>query len=184
MATQKALLDRVVGAIHAYAAERYQELRFGAAVETALEVVRAEVDARISSLVPDGLPMLTAAFESAVSEHPEHWANAASTCRRLLKLAADSLRPAGPDKKLADGKTVRMGDGNYINRLMDWIVTASESETGADITAADIEQLGHRLDSADGAGQKGAHDKVDRFEASRFITGTYLVLGDLLRLRG
>jgi hypothetical protein len=100
---RKDLLDRVVGAIHAYAAERYQELRFGAAVETAFEVVRVDVDARITGLIPDGLSMLTAAFENAVSDQPEHWANAASTCRRLLKLAADALRPVGPDKELPDG---------------------------------------------------------------------------------
>jgi hypothetical protein len=59
-----------------------------------------------------------------------------------------------------------------------------ESETVADMITADVEYLGRRLDAADGAGQKGAHDRVDRFEASRFITGTYLILGDLLRLRG
>ena len=186
MTLRKALLDTVLGSIHAYAGERYQELRFGAAVETAFEVVRVDVDARVTRLIPDGLPMLTAAFENAVSDQPEHWANAASTCRRLLKLAADAVRPAGPDKALPGGKRVLMGDGNYINRLVDWIVTSAESETAANMITADLEYLGRRLDApaADGAGHKGAHDRVDRFEASRFITGTYLVLGDVLRLRG
>jgi hypothetical protein len=56
-----------------------------------------------------------------------------------------------------------MGDGDYIKRLMDLNATSTESTTGAHITAADIEDLGHRLDAADGAGQK-AHDYVDRFE--------------------
>lgn len=79
-----------------YVAARYQELRFGAAVETAFEVVRREVDATIGDLVPDALPKLSAALESATSSNPEHWANAASTCRRLLKAAADVLRPPGP----------------------------------------------------------------------------------------
>jgi AbiTii len=45
------LLDRVVGAIHAYVADRYQELRFGSAVETAFSVVRQEVDGTIAELV-------------------------------------------------------------------------------------------------------------------------------------
>jgi hypothetical protein len=125
--------------------------------------------------------MIAAAFENATSDQPEHWQNAASTCRRLLMTAADRLRPAGPD---VDGR--KMGPGNYINRLVDWIVSAAENDTAAKMIAADLEYLGPRLDAADKAGQNGAHvgkTPVTRLEASRFITGTYLVLGDILRLR-
>jgi hypothetical protein len=32
------------------------------------------------------------------------------------------------------------------------------------------------------AGHKGAHAEVSRFDASRFVTGTYLLLGDILRI--
>jgi AbiTii len=173
------LLDRVIGALYDYVAARYQELRFGAAVETAFEVVRREVDATIGDLVPDALPKLSAALESATSSNPEHWANAASTCRRLLKAAADVLRPPGPP---VHGR--QMGDAQYINRLVDWIVDQAESETVAAMIRSDLEYLGQRLDAVQGAGSKGAHAEVDRFAASRFITGTYLLLGDILRLSG
>lgn len=175
-------VDQVVGSIHEYVLSKYQELRFGSAVETSFEIVRAEVDARIASLVPDALPMLSAALENATSDSREHWANAASTCRRLLKLVADAIRPPGPPVATPSGKAVQMGDGNYINRLVDWIAAHSESETMAGMISRDLEHLGERLDAADKAGQKGAHDQVGRFEASRYITGTYLLLGDLLRL--
>lgn len=179
IARQQAILDKIVGSLHAYVAERYQELRFGSAVESAFEVVRREVDSSIANLVPDALPMLSSAFENATSNNSEDWANAAGTCRRLLKAAADELRPPGPE---VDGR--KMGEGNYINRLVDWISSKSESETAAKIITADLAYLGERLDASDGAGQKGAHGNVDRFDASRFITGTYLVLGDILRLAG
>jgi hypothetical protein len=174
-------LDKVVGAIHEYVGARYQELRFGAAVESAFQVVRKQVDGAIASLVPEGLSMIAAAFENASSNQPEHWQNAASTCRRLLMIAADRLRPPGPD---VGGR--KMGPGNYINRLVDWIVNQAESETAARMITADLEYLGPRLDAADSAGQKGAHvgsRPVTRLDASRFITGTYLVLGDILRIR-
>jgi len=180
--TRRELLDHILGAIHGYVAERYQELRFGAAIETAFSVIRADVDGRIAELVPGALPMITAAFENAGSELPEHWANAASTCRRLLKLAADVLRPPGPDKALPNGKTVHMGDGQYVNRLVDWIAAAAESETEGALVIADLEYLGRRLDAADAGGHKGAHEHVTRLQASRYITGTYLLLGDILRL--
>src|SRR5579872_6147066 len=120
-------IDGVLGAIHEYAAARYQELRFGDTVESAFDRIRARVDADIAALVPGALPRLSAAFENTSSTSPEHWANAASTCRRLLKEVADVLRPAGPD---VDGR--KMGDENYINRLIDWLVSQSMSDTTRD----------------------------------------------------
>jgi hypothetical protein len=157
--------------------ERHQELWFGAAAETAFETVRATVDARIAELVPEAPGMLAAAFENAASNNPEHWAGAAATCRRQLKTAADSLRPPGPD---VSGR--KMTDAHYINRLVDWIVQQSESETGADFIVAELEYLGRRLDAVDDAGHKGAHATVSRLDAASFLTGTYLALGDVLVL--
>ncbi len=170
-----------MSALHEYAASRYQELRFGSAVETAFEVVRAEVDGAIASLVPGALPMLSAAFENEVSDNPEYWANATATCRRLLKEVADVLSPPGPVKQVGS-KTIQMGAENYVNRLVDWIQGHSTSETAVAMITADLEYLGNRLDASDQAGHKGAHSEVGRYDASRFITGTYLLLGDVLRL--
>jgi hypothetical protein len=177
IASQTKVVDRVVGAIYIYVTNVNHALRFGSAAETAFEVVRAEVDLRLSTLIPDALPKLSAAFESASSTNPEHWANAASTCRRLLKAAADALRPPGEEKDRR-----KMTDAAYINRLVDWIKSQATSTTAAQMIAADLEYLGRRLDAADQAGHKGAHDEVDRLDASRFVVGTYIVLGDILRL--
>lgn len=127
--------------------------------------------------MPDGPQKLAAAFENAASENPEHWANAASTCRRLLKATADALRPPGEP---VNGR--EMSDEHYINRLVDWIVNQTESETAADVVTVELEYLGRRLDASNNAGHKGAHTEVTRFDASRFLTGTYLSLGDVLRL--
>jgi AbiTii len=177
--SRQAIVDKVVGALFSYVVERHQELRFGAAVETAFETVRTEVDNRIGLLVPDAPGMLSAGLENAASDNPEHWASAAAICRRLLKAAADALRPAGDP---VNGHP--MTDSHYINRLVDWIVSQSESNTAAEMITADLDHLGRRLDAADDAGQKGAHAAVERFDAARFLTGTYLLLGDVLRLAG
>jgi hypothetical protein len=48
---------------------------------------------------------------------------------------------------------------------------------------SDLSYHGHRLDAALDAGHKGTHAEVSRFDASRFVTGTYLLLGDVLGLR-
>jgi hypothetical protein len=108
---------------------------------------------------------------------PEDWASAAATCRRLLKAAADALRPPGPDR---DGHN--MDDAHFINRLIDWIGEQAASETAAEMISSDLAYLGRRLDAVLDGGHKGAHTEVTRFDASRFVTGTYLLLGDILRL--
>lgn len=173
----KRILVDVVTAVHLWASGVDHRLRFGSAVQTAFEVVRREVDRSIDALVPNAAEKLSAAFENAASDKAEHWANATSTCRRLLKLAADTLRPPGPD---VDGR--KMDDEHYINRLMDWIASQSDSETSANLIGAEVEYLDARLHAINKAGHKGAHSEVGRTDASRFLVGTYLVLGDILRL--
>ena len=169
--------DKVVGSIHLWTTQRFYELRFGAAAEDAFAVVRATVDGQIASLLPDAVQRVSVAFENASSPDSEQWSNAAAGCRRLIKAAADALRPPGPN---VNGR--KMGDENYINRLVDWVVSQSQSDTYRDTVIADLEFLGKRLDSLTDAGNKGAHAEVTRFEASRYVTGTYLLLGDVLQL--
>jgi hypothetical protein len=175
---QQAILAKVLGSFHDYASARYHELRFGAAVEMAFEVVRNEVDGSIASVIPGALTKLAAAFENASSDNSEHWASAAATCRRLLEAVADALQPPDPD---VDGRS--MGQANYINRLVHWISERSESGTLKNLVVSDLEYLGNRLDAVADAGHKGAHTEVSRLDPSRFVTGTYLLLGDILSLQ-
>lgn len=176
---QRAIIGAVVGALHSYVAEKEVELRFGSAVEGAFSNVRSVVDSRIADLVPEAAVMLAAAFENASSGNSEHWANAASTCRRLLKAVADALRPAGSP---ANGRA--MTDDKYINRLVDWIVgQGGVGGTFKDVVTSDLENFGKRLDALDDAGHKGAHSTVTQYDASRFIAGVYLLLGDILAIR-
>ncbi|MFF7866187.1 hypothetical protein ACFZCT_06960 [Streptomyces qaidamensis] len=172
-------LDKILGAIHQWVTGIHYELRFGAAVEDAFTVVRSSVDGNIAKLVPDAVMRLSSAFERSVSDNPEDWAGAASTCRRLIKSVADELRPPGEPV----GKRP-MTDAHFINRLVDWIVNRPGlSETQRDVIVTDLEYLGRRLDAFADAGNKGAHADVTKYEASRYITGTYLFLGDVLKLQ-
>lgn len=172
-------IENVLAAIHSYVSEKEVELRFGAAVETAFGQVRGVVDAQIADLAPEAATKLSSAFENATSENAEDWANAAATCRRLIKAVADALRPPGPD---VNGR--KMGNDQFINRLVDWIVTSQQAGgTATDVIVGDLQYLGKRLDAFADAGHKGAHAEVTRYEASRFITGTYLLIGDILQLR-
>lgn len=174
---QQGTLDRVIGSLHTFAAAKYQELRFGDAVETIFDSIRAQVDANIAKLVPDALPILTTALENAREDNPIQWTNAAKACRDLLKATADALRPAGKPKQ---GRA--MTDKHYVNRLVDWIEVNSTSSSSRRLVVSDLDDLGKRLDAVNTGGNKGAHTKVTKFEAARFIVGTYMVIGDILSL--
>lgn len=172
------ILGKIIGAIHTYVAEKHLELRFGAAVETSFTRVRGVVDARVAELVPGATRSLATAFENAASSDPAQWANAATACRRLLKEIADELRPAGPP---VAGRA--MTDDKYINRLIDWIQQQPGiGGTMERVVTADLEDFGKRIDAFADAGNKGAHASVTQYEASRFISGVYLLVGDILAL--
>lgn len=173
----RGVLDKVLGSIHLFVARKYQELRFGAAVESAFDEVRGAVDSRIAELVPDALPLLTTALENASTDNPVQWTNAAKACRDLIKATADALQP--PSSPISGRE---MTDANYINRLAYWIEQHSQSETKGVMVKSDLEHFGKRIDAVTNGGHKGAHGKVTRADASRYIVGTYLLLGDVLAL--
>ncbi|MDO4027556.1 hypothetical protein [Clavibacter michiganensis] len=154
------------------------ELRFGNAVEDALGTLRSRVDASIAFMAPLAATKLASAFENASSGHEEDWANAAATCRRVLKEIADALRPAGPQ---VNGR--KMSDDAYVNRLIDWIENQGVGGTLREVVVSDLGDFGKRIDALAGAGHKGAHSEVTKYEAARAITGTYLLIGDILDLR-
>ena len=178
------VIEKVIGAIYQYTSSVYQELRFGSAVSTAFDNLRSTVDRQISSLVPGATPILTTALENAQTDDPEQWRNAAQACRDLVKATADSLRPPGPDVNGLGKRIIKMGDSNYVNRLIDWIDSKTSSKTKKGLVASDLEHLGDRLDAATDSGNKGAHAAVTKLDASRFIVGTYILLGDILSLNG
>jgi hypothetical protein len=171
------LLDKILGAVHDYVAEKEVELRFGNAIETSFVRIRDRADNAIARLVPGVARQLAAAIELVGSDNPEHWSDAAAYCRKLIKAVADELQPIGSD---IGGRA--NGPDNYINRLVFWIQEREPSETAREVMVSDLEYLGRRLDSFAGAGNKGAHATVDQHDADRFIVGTYVLLSDTLHL--
>ena len=177
ISSNQATLDKIMGTIHMYVSRTYQELRFGAAVESAFQSVRNAVDSQITQLIPGALPILTTALENAQTENQVQWNNAAKGSRDLIKAAADALRPPGEPKSGRE-----MTDDKYINRLVDWIQTNIQSGSKKELLKSELEHLGERLDAVTGGGHKGAHSDVSKQDASRYIVGTYLLLGDILQL--
>ena len=81
--------------------------------------------------------------------------------------------------------SISLGPDNYINRLVCFVDDNAESERFAAIAGSQLSFLGDRLDALFRAAQKGSHATIStRDEADRCVVYTYMVVGDLLQLKG
>jgi len=172
--------------LYSYALRRNHELKFSGIADDIFSRVREKVDGRIGDSVPTAVQKLSAVYENLTSENPEDWSNAVHSCRRILQDLADAIYPAREDIIVDAGgkpKTVKLGPDNYVNRIVTFLQTRSDSERFQAIVGSHLSYIGERLDSVFQAAQKGSHTTiVTRDEADRYVVYTYLVVGDVLSL--
>jgi hypothetical protein len=173
--------------IHRHVLRKHYELKFSGIADDVFTRIRDRVAATIGRLIPDAVQRLTAVYENLRSDNPEDWSNAVHSCRRILQDLADVVFPPRDEQRVkqVEGKTIqiKLGQENYINRIMAFVEDASSSERFQDLVGSHISFLGDRLDSILSAANKGSHDTiVSREEADRYVVYTYLLVGDTLSL--
>lgn len=173
--------------IYQYALRVHHELKFSGIADDIFTRVRQRTDDKIGRLLPISIQKVTAVYDSLSSENPENWSNAVHSCRRILQDLADVLFPPTDEEKLieVDGKKrpVKLGKEQYINRIIAFVESSSQSKRYEEIIGSHLGFLGDRLDSAFKAAQKGSHDTiVSKEEADRYVIYTYLLIGDILSL--
>lgn len=174
--------------IYRYVAERYVQLKFSSKIFDLFSEVRSEVDQSLNRIVASSQDKLESIQVNLQSKNPEDWANAVHTCRKLLQDTADAVYPARdePKKKQVNGKeiSIALGADNFINRLVCFVEDNVASDTYASVVGSHLGYLGDRLDAIFSATQKGSHSPIkERSEADRYCIYTYLILGDILRLK-
>jgi hypothetical protein len=175
--------------LHTYVVQKNLELKFSAIAGDAFARIRESVDTNIGKTVPDATQKFTAIYDNLRSNNSEDWSNAVHGCRRVLQDLADALLPATdvPRQKQVGNKTVSisLGAENYINRLICYAEDNSASDRFSAIVGSQLSFLGDRLDALFRAAQKGSHGMIStREEADRCVVYTYMLVGDLLQLKG
>lgn len=143
---------------------------------------RREADEKLEALAPSVLEKLTSIYGNLNSENPEDWANAVHSCRRILTDLADALYPPRDEPVVVNGKTIKVGKDQYINRLVQFIASKAGSKTFSNVVGADLSSIGMRLDAIYDAVCKGTHAEITKDEASRYIIHTYLLISDIVSL--
>lgn len=75
-----------------------------------------------------------------------------------------------------------MTDDKFVSRLWQYISENMAGRTSGEMMLAQLDDLGHRLDTVYGMTCKGVHADISEFEANQSVIQTYLLIGDLLRL--
>jgi hypothetical protein len=174
--------------IYSYALRKHYELKFSGIADDIFSRTRERVDSCIGKYIPEAVQKLSAIHDNLRSENAEDWSNAVHGCRRILQDLADAIFPPQKEDRITKTEkgetlTIKLGKGQYINRLMAFIEEHSSSKRFKQIVGSHLSFIGERLDSIVEAAQKGTHDIiVSPQEADRYVIYTYMVVGDILSL--
>jgi len=179
-------LQEVKAKVYKYGLTIYFQKRFSGISQEIFESTRMMVEIKLKELVPESVKKFISIYDNLKSDNVEDWSNAVHSCRKLLKDVADKLFPPNPDgfDVIERGcKSIKVGDENYINRLVCYIQDRSGSDTYKSVIGSNLQYTGERIDAISDAIQKGSHTDIkSRYEAERFVIYTYLLLGDILSL--
>lgn len=172
----------MTGCLYDYVLKIYNKLSYGNIVEDTFTKSRLAVNDKLSTLCPKSIEKFITVYNNMDSDNPEDWANAVHSCRRILVDLADVLYPPKDEPILINGKKIKVGKDQYINRLIQVIDSKAGSKTYSDIVGTDLEYTGKRIDAINNAACKGTHSDVSKEEASRYIIHTYLLISDIVSL--
>ena len=184
ISTNNSLLAKRRAFIYSYVLEKNIELRFANVTNNIFLKYMMKVDDNIVKLIPDAVKKLTAIHENLNSSNNEDWSNAANSCRRMIQDVADTIQPFDEKKQeiLKNGKTIKLGKENYINRIITFIEQNSDSQTFKEISGSHLRFIGEKLDSLYEASNKGLHKSISKDEAERTFILAFILIGDILSL--
>ena len=165
-------IQKITGNLYNYILGIYNNLTYGNIVEDTFTESRLLVNKKLEKICPNAIRKFVAVYDNMDSENSEDWANAVHSCRRILLDLADALYPPRDESVNINGKSIKVGAENYINRLVQFIESKKDSKAFSSIVGSDLSSIGERLDSIYNATNKGTHGEVSKDEASRYIVHT------------
>lgn len=177
------ILERIRQRGHDFLSKTEKQLLFGQINADIFESNRQYVDLKLGELNPEVISQFVSVYRRLQEKDPESYAQAATSCRRIMKSLADALYPPS-DKPIrcADNKERTLSDEKYINRLYQYVHEQTAHSRSSELLLADVELLGNKIEKLYDLTCKGAHAKISEFEINQCAIQTYLIAGDILRI--
>lgn len=174
--------EKAVNTLYNYILLIYNKLQYGNIIEDIFTESRKKVDNTLTDICPESIQKFVSVYENIDSNNPEDWANAIHSCRRILIDFANSIYPPSKTPITVGGKIIKIDNDQYINRLIQYIKSKSQSKTYNAIVGCDLKSIGERLDAVNDAVCKGTHTYLTKNEASKYLIHTYILLSDIIEL--
>lgn len=158
------------------------ELQYGGVVEYLMEEIRRETDEKLATLDPKIAEETQSLYLSLTSTNPADWSKVGHSCRKILKLLADSVFPPRDEKYNAkDGRTLEVTEPCYINRLYVFLDENSSADEKK-FLGAQTEYLESYIRQVVNYAQMAEHNpSIEKFHANMLAIHTYLVISSVLR---
>lgn len=181
LADRREIIGRIRSVVFDYLVATEAQLEASDTVSQTLARHRYRVDMVLETVAPELRDQLQAALRAARAEGSEARSQVLTTCRRVIAAVADHLFPARDEPFVdADGKSRPVGQGQYRNRIL---AAYGSGDTAERSFGSAIADLATRLDRLDELAQKGVHADVSEDEMEFGLAQTYLLVGELMRLR-
>jgi len=176
------VLGRIRHRTFAYLCGCETAMLLGAVTANVFARHRSRVDRYLSSLAPEVVEQLNAAYRRSTEGDRESLTHALTSCRRILRSVADVVYPPRRQPVVdAQGKFRVVGPEQYCNRLWQFLLAeTSGHQTAARLFHANLEDVGTRLDRLYELASKGVHDEVTQEEVDLCVIQTYLLTGEVL----
>jgi len=176
--TLAAIVDRCLQFLN----ETITELQYGGVVEFLMEEIRRKTDEKLATYDTKITEETQSLYLSLTSTNPADWSKVGHSCRKILKLLADSVfQPCDEKYTAKDGRGLEVTEPCFINRLCAFLDKKSSPDEKK-FLGAQIEYLESYLRKVINYAQMAEHNpSIDKFHANMLAIHTYLVISGILR---
>ncbi|MGH2372140.1 MAG: hypothetical protein ACRDIC_01490 [bacterium] len=169
--------SKVLALLHGFVSNIYYERVFSGLTESIFERYKTKVDSLLASRCGDALQKVPAVYDRLAASDSDQEAvrHALTTCRTIIVAFADAIYPPSKTPIQGDGKTIEVGQEQYLNRIETYVRERVTSDSRRTKLRQSLANLNQRVNAA-------VHDEVTPQEAQALFLETYLLLGEILTL--
>jgi len=169
--------SRVLAQIHEFATSIYYERIFDGFAENIFDSYKKQIDLLIAENLGTVIEQIPVVISRLSDNSPESISHALTTCRRIIDSFADHIFPARPEPIQVGGVEISLKQDKVVNRIETYVRENCTSDSR-------ITRIRQNLKNLYGRVSAGVHSEVDAYEAKNLFFNVYLILGEILGLKG